>query len=52
VSTCSPDPVLVASLAAAVAARLASSEPSVANNIFVGKMLMISSVLLDSLLDP
>jgi hypothetical protein len=50
VRTCSSDPVLVANLA--TAARLASPDPSVANNTFVGKMLMILSVLLDPLIMP
>ena len=48
--TCSSEHVLVANLAAA--ARLASSDPSVANNTFVGKMLVILSVLLDPLIMP
>jgi hypothetical protein len=32
--------------AAVLAAKVASSEPSVANKIFVGKMLMLSSIYL------
>jgi hypothetical protein len=51
VSTCNSDPVLLARPDVVAAATLASSDPSVANNIFVGKVLMISSVP-DSPIEP
>jgi hypothetical protein len=42
--TCSPEPLLFARSMAARAARAASSEPSVASSILVGKSFIFSSV--------
>src|SRR5829696_3015897 len=43
VTTCSSEPVVLASSIAALVASSASLEPSVASKIFVGKMLIFSS---------